>query len=293
LAISFNIPGLLRIVLVRAPNEIVAYNDAVGIDRPLSGRGGLINRMIAGKFAPFRGIDGGPWPAFASRLDPYRSAGQESLEQKLSRFDELLPVIANEIAALGAIVRDDKAPMPVGVLVQQAVGRLFFADYAATAESYKAAVLASGWLSAGPLKSLYIRCTGRLRAALDRLTELSHGDVYCAHATALALHNIVESVEAMRQLARSGNALNELAPAEIATRTLRAPPRIIREARDAGSVGSTRHRARSLILLSVESARKRGSDAGAFFDSRWNQCPAHTFVPKLLAEIWRAAQTSH
>jgi len=292
LAQSFNIPGLLRIVLVGTPDEIAEANDAVGVDRPLSGRGGLVNRMIARKLCPFTGAHGESWPAFASRLDPLRAKGQRDLEQRLSDADELLARIAAEVAELGKFVRGRNSAKPLGVLVQQAIGRLFFADYAATEDSYRAAVVASGWLSAGPLKSLYLRRSGRLRAALDQLMELARGDIFCAHGTALALHNIVESVEAMRKLARSGNALKELSPAEIATRTLRAPPRVVREARDAGSIADVRHGARALIVMAVDSARKRGPDSGAFFAGHWNQCPAHAFVPKLLAEIWRVARMS-
>jgi hypothetical protein len=42
--------------------------------------------------------------------------------------------------------------------------------------------------------------------------------------------------------------------------------------------------------MSVESARKANPDDGfGFFANHWNRCPAHAFVPRLLARIWEVA----
>jgi hypothetical protein len=48
-----------------------------------------------------------------------------------------------------------------------------------------------------------------------------------------------------------------------------------------------------VVLLEVESARQQSLDPGfAFFAGAWNQCPAHSIVPALLAEVWKAARTN-
>ena len=293
MALTITIPGLIRLVVVRTPDEVLAVNDAGMVGRSLSGRGGLVNRTVAGRLAVFRTPDGDVWPAFRDRLDPLRVAHQAALEAALADVGPLLQRIAPEIAELGDYVRDGTAPRSMGVMVQQAVGRLFFADYAASEESYDAALTLQSWLSAGPLRACWIRYSGALQASLDRIMDLSRGDMACAHATALAMDNIVRSIELMRGLARDGRNLATIEPQDALRRTLRAPARVVREARDQGRSGPVRLSARSLVLLAVESARRQSPDPGfAFFASAWNRCPAHSIVPVLLADVWQAARTA-
>lgn len=292
MAFTIHIPGIIRLVAVNTPDEVLAVNDASMVGRSLSGRGGLANRSVAAKLAVFRTPDGDIWPAFRDRLDPLRAAHQAALEAALSDVGPLLRRIAPEIAELGGYVRDGTARRSTGVVVQQAVGRLFFADYAASEESYDAARTLRAWLSAGPLRSFWIRSSGALQASLDRIMDLSRGDMACAHATAIAMDNIVRSIELMRSLAREGDNLTKIGPQDALAQTLRAPARVIREARDEGRAGPVRLRARSLVLLAVESARRQSLDPGfAFFAGAWNRCPAHGIVPALLAEVWQAART--
>jgi len=290
-AFTITIPGIIRLVAVKTPDEVLAVNDTSMVERSLSGRGGLVNRSVAAKLAVFRTPDGDIWPAFRDRLDPLRAANQAALEAALSDVGPLLRRIAPEIAELGGYVRDGAADRSVGVIVQQAVGRLFFADYVASEESYDAARTLQTWLSAWPLRAFWIRRSGALQASLDRIMDLSRGDMACAHATALAMDNIVRSIKLMRRLARHGDNLVKIEPLDALAQTLRAPTRVVREARDERRVGSLRLRARSLVLLAVESARQQRADPGfAFFASAWNQCPAHSIVPALLTNVWQAAR---
>jgi hypothetical protein len=291
-AISISIPGVIRLVAVKTPDELLAVNDAIMVQRSLSGRGGLVNRLAAAKLAVFRTPDGNIWPAFRDRLDPLRAANQAVLEANLSNVGPLLERIASEIAELGGYVRTGVARRSTGVIVQQAVGRLFLADYAASEESYDAARTLQAWLSAGPLRASWLRCSGALQAALDQIMDLSRGDTACAHATALAMDNVVRSIESMRRLACRGDNLAKIGSRDALAYTLRAPARVVREARDGGRVGAIRLQARSLVLLAVESARRQRPDPRfAFFASAWNRCPAHSIVPALLAEVWQAAKT--
>jgi hypothetical protein len=120
----------------------------------------------------------------------------------------------------------------------------------------------------------------------------ARGNTSCAHGTALALENIVKSIELMRKLARKRNNLQELGPQDAVARTIRGPARVIREARDGARIGNICLRARSLIMLGVEAARRKRPDPGfGFFASAWNRCPAHAIVPALLAEVWREAKS--
>lgn len=277
---------------VTAPAEISALNDAPQVRRSLSGRGGLINRASAEKFVPFRTPDGDLWPAFRDRLDPLRRARQIELDVALADTVALLQRISPEIAALAGYVAGTATTEHPGPIVQQAIGRLFFEDYAADAQSYDAAATLSAWLAAGPLRSRRLRRSG-LQSALDRIMTRARGDTACAHATGIALHNVVTSIGLMRELAGSGDNLARLTPREATARTLRAPAIVAREARDGALIGSVRLRARSLVLLRVESARRKSSDeAFAFFGGQWNRCPAHALVPALLAEVWSEAASS-
>ena len=223
MAFTITIPGIIRLVAVSAPDEVLAVNDASMVVRSLSGRGGLVNRSVAAKLAVFRTPDGDIWPAFRDRLDPLRAAHQEALEAALSDVGLLLRRIAPEIAELGSYVRTGAAHSSTGVIVQQAVGRLFFTDYAASEESYDAARTLQSWLSAGPLRRYWLKRSGALQVSLDRIMDLSRGDLACAHATALAMDNIVRSIELMRRLARHGDNLAKIGPQDALAHTLRAP----------------------------------------------------------------------
>ena len=292
MAFTITIPGIIRLAVVKTPAELRAVNDASTVHRSLSGLGGLANRSVAAKLAVFRTPDGDIWPAFRDRLDPLRATRQAALEAALSNVEVLRRRIAPEIAELGSYVRNGKVHRSTGVIVQQAVGRLFFADYAATEESYDAACTLQTWSSAWPLRAFWIRRSGALQASLDRIMDLSRGDMACAHATALAMGNIVRSIELMRSLAGQGDNLAKVEPQGALARTLRAPAHVVREVHDGGSAGPFRLRARSLVLLAVESARQQSPDPGfAFFAGAWNQCPAHSIVPALLADVWEAART--
>jgi hypothetical protein len=292
-AITLTLPGIIRLVYVRTADEVLAVNNASGVERSVSGRGGLVHRSVAGKLEVFRTPQGDIWPAFRDRLDPLRMAHQRELEAALSDVRGLLQRLAPQIAELAEYVRTGRSQRSPEVIVQHAVGRLFFADYAADEQSYDAAHTLQGWLSGGPLKSLILKRSGALQRALDLIMGLARGNMACAHATALALENIVKSIGLMRKLAAAGDNLAKLGPQDALARTLRAPPRVIREARDGTRVGNVRLRARSLVMLAVETARRERPDPGfGFFASAWNRCPAHSIVPALLAEVWRQAQTA-
>ena len=291
MAFTITIPGIIRLVVVGRPDELIAVNDASVVQRSLSGRGGFVNRLIAAKIAVFRTADGNTWPAFRDQLDPLRAANQKTLEEALSDVGPLLERIAPEITELGGYVGTGAAARNVGVIVQQAVGRLFFPDYAASDESYEAARTLQTWSTAWPLRAYWIRRSGALQVSLDRIVDLSLGDLACAHATAIAMKNIVMSIELMRELASQGDNLVRIEPQDALAHSLRAPARVFREARDGACAGSVRLPARSLVLLAMASAhRQHPVPSFAFAASAWNRCPAQSIVPALLMDVWQRAR---
>jgi hypothetical protein len=107
------------------------------------------------------------------------------------------------------------------------------------------------------------------------------------------VHNIVDAVERMRQLAKTADNLKTLSPQDAIASALRAPKQVVRETRDGGLVCGTHLGARTLVVLRLESARQQRPDVGIeFFAKGWNQCPAHAIVPALLAEIWKKAKAA-
>ena len=290
MAIRITIPGLIRLVWFRTSEEVRAVNNSYLVQRSLSGRGGAFQRAIAKKLTAYCTHDGDIWPAFRDRLDELRAKRQRELEITLSDTRSLLERVAPEISALALYVRSGHTNHPPEVLVQQMIGRLFFSDYTASEESYDAAYTLQTWLTGGPVKTYFLERSGALQSAFDQITKLAHGDTSCAHATALAMKNIVKSIELMRQLARKDKN-RKISPQDAVARTLRAPKLVFREARDGGRAGAFPLSARSLVLLGVDAARRRDGDNDlAFFANDWNRCPAHAIVPALLANIWQRAQ---
>jgi hypothetical protein len=287
------IPGIVRLAWLSDPDEVVAANASGVVQRSLSGLGGLVQRSIAAKLAVFRKSDGDIWPAFRDRADRLRSDRQKELENALAKTQSLLKRVAPETDALAAYVRTGSTNRPPEIIVQQMVGRLFFRDYAASEESYDAACALQTWVSGGPIKSYLLKLSGELERSLDLIATLARGDTSCAHATAIAMHNLVDTIERMRRLARARDNLQKLSPQEAIASTLRAPKQVVRETRDAGRVCGMHLGARTLVVLRLECARRQKPDAGIeFFANGWNQCPAHAIVPALLADVWKKAKVS-
>jgi hypothetical protein len=287
------IPGIVRLAWLSDPDEVVAANASGVVQRSLSGLGGLVQRSIAAKLAVFRKSDGDIWPAFRDRADRLRSDRQKELENALAKTQSLLKRVAPETGALAAYVRTGSTHRPPEIIVQQMVGRLFFRDYAASEESYDAACALQTWVSGGPIKSYLLKLSGELERSLDLIVTLARGDTSCAHATAIAMHNLVDTIERMRRLARARDNLQKLSPQEAIASTLRAPKQVVRETRDAGRVCGMHLGARTLVVLRLECARRQKPDAGIeFFAKGWNQCPAHAIVPALLADVWKKAKVS-
>ena len=146
-------------------------------------------------------------------------------------------------------------------------------------------------MSGGPIKSYLLKLSGKLERALDLIVTLARGNTSCAHATAIAMQNIVDVIERMRRLAQTSDNLEKLNPQEAIASTLRAPKQVVRETRDGGHVCGTHLGARTLVVLRLETARRQKPEAGIeFFAKGWNQCPAHGIVPALLADIWKKAK---
>src|SRR5262249_35831607 len=165
MGISIRIPGLLRLMVVTKPGEMLAVNAAAGVGRPLSGRGSLFTRFMGANAQGVCAARGGVLGGLCPRKDGSGRARSKEVAEKLTDIPAKLQSIRGEIAELAAYVRGKPTARSAGVIVQQAVGKLFFADYRASEESFDAAQTLSIWLRALPLRTRLLRRSGKVQAA--------------------------------------------------------------------------------------------------------------------------------
>ena len=180
---------------------------------------------------------------------------------------------------------------PVGVTVQQLVGRLFRSGYVATPASYKAALIMSEWPRANPAKALWWRWSGRLSRSKAMLWEIGADDPACIHATTIAFHNVVAAVERLRAAAGASDA-GTRPVYQVLRESLVAPATLLRSVTDDVRVPSLQRPLRkgTLLIFKLGTIYDRTRDpALAFARSEWNQCPGHDVVPRALEAVWTRA----
>jgi hypothetical protein len=198
-----------------------------------------------------------------------------------------LDALAAQILKLG-----DRAAL--GPMVQTVIGQLFVPDYRGTAESWQAAVtLDVAVRSFNPLRHIWWAATGRVRRSREILANMTGGNLAGLHATAIAIHNLVDALERMRDLAGRADALRRYTGQEAASICLKAPDSVLRQAVAIGTTGSGSFRRGTLVQLQLEAARASSLRPDiAFMTSSWSRCPAHAWVPALLAAVWERVATA-
>ncbi len=291
MSMRFRFPPFLDIVLIDDAVQMKRLDDERVISRELLPCGGWLHRILHGRIYGTLTVDSVPLPAFLGRDDKERARHQEALELRLSRHDDP-PLDADAMRTLARYVAGVDPEVEVGVVVQQLVGRMFIPDYVATPDSYAAAKLIAAWPAAGPLRALWWRWSGRLLRAKALIWNLAKGDPQCIHATALAMHNLVVGLGRMRALLKDASARRRLTPEQASAACLVAPRAVLRSCLEETRVPFLRKPLQrgTLLLFRLEKMHEAtADDALALARGRWNQCPAHQLVPRLLGEIWSAA----
>lgn len=287
MARKIRIPALMDLLIVKEPGAIVALSEDPRLDRDFKARGPLLNRLLARRIRRVLQVDGTPLPALAPRGAERPSQGQRDLEAQLNdaRCSEA------HLRTLAEYVRGRPGERDLGPLVQEVLGCLFRPGYAADAESWRAArLLDKAARSNNPLRHLVWRLSGRVRKARRTLVERAGGDPAAVHTTAVAVHNIVRAFERMSDLAARPGALRWLGPGEAASRCLAAPNSVLRQATGGGTTVAGSFRPGTLVVFSLEAARARTLRRDlTFMTGSWSRCPAHAWVPRLLATVWERA----
>jgi hypothetical protein len=288
---SFRIPGLIDLIQADARSDIrVLANDA-RLDRKFDLRGPLINRILVLRIRNVLRIAGMPLPSVAPRGDAERRRAQDNLRQRLNPAGGKVLWDEETIAGLVAAVRGTPGAPPLAEATQQAIGRLFAADYKASSESWTAArVLDAAVHTRNPLRSIFLHLSGRLQRSRRLLADLVHGDLAGVHATGIAVHNLVRGFERMRELWSEPRWHSPSSADAVVEQCVFAPPSVLRQAAMPGATVSGAVRAGSLVVLELDAARVRtpGRDL-EFMEGTWAQCPAAGFVPALLHAVWKRA----
>ena len=105
------------------------------------------------------------------------------------------------------------------------------------------------------------------------------------------MHNFPPAFSRMRALYADPSARSRLTPEAAAAQCLVAPQQVVRQPTTAGDSLAGDFNDGTLILLQLNAANARSpSPEMAFMTGTWARCPAHAWIPALLAAVWRAAQ---
>jgi hypothetical protein len=288
---ALRLPGFIDILFVDSAADIEPLANDPRIDRGFLPDGPLINRTMVKRVTGTLAVDGGRLPSITPRADRDREARQRALEAQLdpSTHDRIWDV--ETIRLLGDAIRGVPGSVPLEIAAQQAIGRLFVADYRGSQETWKAAYcLNQAVQTRNPLRSLFLRLSGRLRRSKDLLFRLVGGDRAGVHATGVAVHSLVRCFEGMRTLWQQHGARERLSADAAVARCLVAPKNVLRQASGQGATVSGTVRPGTLVVIELDKIHQKSPSAQtAFMAGTWSRCPAAQATPLLLKAVWQRA----
>jgi hypothetical protein len=288
------VPGVVDIVSSDDASEIEAFAQDSNLDRVYGDHSILTNGKILQRVQDTLQIGGKLFPTVSPRCAEGRATAQEALWKRLSSIAPDYSAGPDELESLAAFVRGEGPDDGCGPLVQQVVGHLFSATFKATAESWNAALVlneAPRTLNLALLALLAI--TRKVDEAKQVLSNMVGGDLAAVHAIGVAVHNIVNGVNSMRELYNDPSNRTTLSPEAAADRCLFAPESVLRQPIAPDNSASGELETGTLVILNLQGANAKTPNSDlAFLRNSWSQCPAEQWVPALLEGIWRRACNS-
>ncbi|MGH1419060.1 MAG: hypothetical protein ACRBCJ_09420 [Hyphomicrobiaceae bacterium] len=285
------IPFLIDVFRINSPHEIRSVSNDDQLDRDFKVKGPLFNQMLVRRLRKTLNVDGVPLPSIAPRHSQSRVDEQQQLMARLTpdSFEHYFNLPA--FAALSDFV-EGKQSRPAGELTQEFIGQLFSERYVADRETWAAAQLLDAAVrTKNPLRRLYWAITGKIKNAQQTLARAVNGDLSGVHATGVAVHTLLVSLERLETIYRDETLRSTLTPAAASARALVAPNSVLRQ-----SNGGYLHNIGplfdgTLVILNTRDGGYRSLDPRVMFlrDS-WSSCPAHQLVPALLIELWKRAK---
>ena len=272
------------VLVIDDPLQMATLNAHAHVSRYVLDEGGWINRLVHRWIYGTFTIGRAPLGVFTAHEDEARITRQEALERRLKQTEPA----ADGIGALARYVAGVEGPDEIGVVAQQVIGRLFFTDYVASAETYRAArrLMHPIWIAWAVL-------TGRRPPGTDALIARARHDLDCVHATGIAVHGLVDTLARMRRLAKKRHRGRTPNADAAVLHTLVAPSLLLRSCTKDTIVPFLDEPLRrgTLIVFRLRAMYEaaRTTDL-AFSRDAWSRCPAHELVPRLLLAVWREAK---
>lgn len=282
-----HVAGLVDVIKVEEPAEIRAVLSNRQLDRRFSGRWPLMNGLLVSKIIGALSLGGRRFPTLRARDDQERSARQDALWAQLNARAASLTFGHADVAALARWVQGTGTDTEIGVLTQQAVGRLFSESYSADVTSWEAALTLNQAPQAKGLNALLPRHKRSVRAAKELLASKVSGDLAGVHGTGIALHNLVKGFHRMRELYQDLSRRREWNADRAAQECLFAPVVVLRQATGDGEQAGCPYGKNAVFLLELRKAQARGCAMDmVFLEDAWSRCPAEKWVPALLKSVW-------
>lgn len=285
------IPGLLDLVRIDEPTSLAAASADTRLDRGFGAGGPLLNRWIARRIRRNLRTPSAPLPSIQPRDCPHRAKRQADLENSLDQLIAGDAIAPDHVEDLAAYIRGERSEGMVGPIAQEAIGRLFVSDYRSTKRTWHAAcVFDAAPRNMNPLRTLFWALTGAVGRS-RRLLSISVGsDAAGVHATAVAVHSLVRSLQAMRELWGEPGVRERISPAAAVTRSLRAPESVPRRWSTSASTVWGELPAGTLALFQLNIVRIRDPSANiTFMAQSWSHCPAQRWTTALLNVVWMRA----
>ena len=138
------IPGILDVFKVSQSDEIRAVSLDVRADRQFNSRCPVVNGIVLRKLLLALSYAGRRFLSMSPRGDAQRALDQDALWKRLNATAAVARLGSEDLESLGQWIKRPGTESALGVLVQQAIGRLFVPSYKADAESWEAALTLDG-----------------------------------------------------------------------------------------------------------------------------------------------------
>ncbi|MGB9195930.1 MAG: hypothetical protein WCB53_03295 [Terriglobales bacterium] len=227
-------PGLIDVARVSDPAEIRDLLRDNQVDRRFDASWPLLNGLLLRRLIRVLSFQKKRFPTFRPRDDRDRSSRQDALWTKLNDRAAALTTANSDVQSLARWVQGLGKEEEVGVLIQQAVGRLFVESYSADSESWAAARILAGALQAKGIATFFPNNIAKVRNAKKLLAVKVDGDLAGVHATGVALHNLVRGLQRMRLLYGDITQRSKLTPEAASKECLFAPALVLRQATGSG-----------------------------------------------------------
>ena len=288
------IPGLIDVIHVADPAEIIEVNRDARFDRQFDVRWPFLNWLIVKRTLAVLSFAGHRFPTMISRNSTTRAAAQRKLAQALDAQAEAVRQGPAELAGLVSWLKDGGPDERLGIAVQQLVGQLFSPAFQATPESWHAAkILVTAPRSPNVLRTIWWFVSRKLPRAKKLLAGLVNGDLAGVNGIGIACHNIVNSMIQMKRLYADPALRKSLSSEQAAGRCLTAPVSLLRQASTPGAIRGCPFSKASLLVLEIGTASKLvGGSSLVFMDDSWSGCPAAHWVAAMLEGVWKRASSA-